>query len=230
MLLLLLLLLLLLSFERPYYRYPDAIAPGAFDSAVVLKYKYKSAMWWKVYCKNASMRALANRTQRCKPSSSSAERNWSIWGLILTKIRNRLLLSKAMKLVFMYQNIRMIRKIRNSRVWMPNLNFDSSVEAETDEFEVRELDAWMDDFATSAMQQAAEDSEMNIAYSDDDDDDDDDDDYELSRVGERRGPPAQRTPAEERAASAARVRRRRISTSNDDDDDDDDFLDDNNAP
>jgi hypothetical protein len=178
---------------------------------VVLKYKYNSALWWKIYCKNESMRALAHRTQRCKPSSSSAERNWSIWGLILTKLRNRLLLSKATKLVFMYQNIRTIRKIRKSKSWMPNLNFDTSVEAETDEFEVHELEGWMKDFANSARQQAAEDIEMDTPYSDDEAE-------EPPRSGQRRPPPQQRTPLEDRAEGAQRARRRRIADHDSDDD------------
>jgi hypothetical protein len=185
---------------------------GAFNSAVVLKFKYKSSKWWKVYCKNGSMKALAQRTQRCKPSSSSAERNWSIWGIILTKLRNRLLLSKAIMLVFMYQNIRMIRKIRKSKVWMPFLNFDLSVEAETDEFEETELDAWMEDFTTSAKQQAAEDLELENEFSDDDEDD-------QPRVGDRRSPPFHRTPQEDRAETTARRRRRRINGEDDEDDD-----------
>ena len=56
---------------------------------------------------------------RLKGSSSSAERNWSIWGLIQSKLRNRLSMVKGMKLVFIYQNLRYIRMSTGAENYMP---------------------------------------------------------------------------------------------------------------
>ena len=45
--------------------------------------------------------------------ASSAERNWSIFGFIHSKARNRLSAGKAEKLVYIYNNMHMLRKVRN---------------------------------------------------------------------------------------------------------------------
>jgi hypothetical protein len=77
---------------------PTAFVDSAFSPEVVAKYKNDSARWWTIYSKPpvANLAKLAiHRTQRCKSSSSSAERNFSIWSLLLTKLRNRLSIAKA---------------------------------------------------------------------------------------------------------------------------------------
>jgi hypothetical protein len=76
---------------------------AAFSEKTLKLYMLNSYGWWRVHGKRLpTLRKLAmTRTQRCKPSSSSAERNWSIWGVIHSKLRNRLVLGKAMMLVFM---------------------------------------------------------------------------------------------------------------------------------
>ena len=45
--------------------------------------------------------------------ASSAERNWSILGFIHSKARDRLYPGKAEKLVYIYNNMRMLRKVQN---------------------------------------------------------------------------------------------------------------------
>lgn len=94
------------------------------------------------------MRLASVRIQRCKPSSSSAERNWSIWGIVQTKLRNRLGLKKAEMLVFIYQNLRTIRKVKGEPHWSPLLNAATANEdddeemADVDEHIVAELMQW----------------------------------------------------------------------------------------
>jgi hypothetical protein len=85
------------------------------------------------------MRLASVRTQRCQPSSSSAERNRSIWGIVQTKLRNRLALKKAeMMLVFIYQNLRTIRKVKDEPDWSPLLN--AATANEDDDEEMADVD------------------------------------------------------------------------------------------
>ena len=71
-------------------------------------------MWWQTFCyDNATLRECALRVCSVVSVASSAERNWSIFGFIHSKARNRLYAGKAEKLVYIYNNMRMLRKVRN---------------------------------------------------------------------------------------------------------------------
>ena len=71
-------------------------------------------MWWQTFCyDNAILRECALRVCSVVSVASSAERNWSIFGFIHSKPRNRLYAGKAEKLVYIYNNMRMLRKVRN---------------------------------------------------------------------------------------------------------------------
>ena len=71
-------------------------------------------MWWQAFCyDNATLRECALRVCSVVSVASSAERNWSIFGFIHSKARNRLYAGKAEKLVYIYNNMRMLRKVRN---------------------------------------------------------------------------------------------------------------------
>ena len=73
-----------------------------------------SLMWWQAFCyDNATLRECALRVCSVVSVASSAERNWSIFGFIHSKARNRLYAGKAEKLVYIYNNMRMLRKVRN---------------------------------------------------------------------------------------------------------------------
>ena len=69
---------------------PAKFISDAFSHTQMKKYLLNSAGWWKVYGKKLpTLQALAmDRTQRYKSSSSSAERNWSIWGIVQSKLRS----------------------------------------------------------------------------------------------------------------------------------------------
>ena len=71
-------------------------------------------MWWQTFCyDNATLRECALRVCSVVSGASSAERNWSIFGFIHSKARNSLYAGKAEKLVYIYNNMRMLRKVRN---------------------------------------------------------------------------------------------------------------------
>ena len=48
--------------------------------------------------------------------TSGAERNWSIFGLLHSKNRKGLYNDKVTKLVFVYQNLRALRRLRRTGV------------------------------------------------------------------------------------------------------------------
>ena len=106
---------------------PAHFRSDAFSPTVVREYKNKSAEWWKVYAKGTMkdlMLLATKRTQICRASSSAAERNYSIWGLVHTKLRNRLSLEKACMLIYIYQNIKAVRRARGEPKWCPDLRLD----------------------------------------------------------------------------------------------------------
>ena len=80
---------------------------------------------------NAILRECALRVCSVVSVASSAERNWSISGFIHSKARYRLYAGKAAKLVYIYNNMRMLRKVRNPDFQEPCvLPYDSDSDEE----------------------------------------------------------------------------------------------------
>ena len=73
--------------------------------------------WWINYGEespNLQKIAIKVLSQTC--SSSSCEKNWSMWSLIHTKLRNRLAMKKLHKLVFVHYNMRLcVRNLTHQR-------------------------------------------------------------------------------------------------------------------
>ena len=74
--------------------------------------------WWETWTTDSDVGAVRSvalrvfaRFATCSTSSAS-ERNFSIWGLIHSKSRNRLYNDKLEKLVYNYQSMRVLRKIK----------------------------------------------------------------------------------------------------------------------
>ena len=71
-------------------------------------------MWWQTFCyDNAILRECALRVCSVVSDASSPERNWSIFGFIHSKARSRLYAGEAEKLVYIYNDMRMLRKVPN---------------------------------------------------------------------------------------------------------------------
>ncbi|XP_077485379.1 uncharacterized protein LOC144095562 [Amblyomma americanum] len=74
---------------------------GVWDSA---KHVAPST-WWQGLCTNQPLTPLACRLLQIPPSSASCERNWSRFGNVHTRIRNRLSGERVRKLVYVQSNL-----------------------------------------------------------------------------------------------------------------------------
>ena len=95
------------------FRFNGGHGRGGFNNALHKElrntYKATPATWWKEYaCMYAEdLAEVASKILCMVPSSSSAERNWSVHGWIHSKKRNRLLVKNANKLVYVHWNLRL---------------------------------------------------------------------------------------------------------------------------
>ena len=88
-------------------------------------------VWWESFGAPATeLFKVAERVLSFVPVASSAERNWSCFGFIHSKLRARLYNDKSEELVFLYQKYRLLRQ-RRADFQDPVLNLD--------------LDHWDDD-------------------------------------------------------------------------------------
>eukprot|EP00965_Chrysotila_dentata_P185379 6119932-Pleurochrysis_carterae.AAC.1 len=73
------------------------------------------AVWWTMYGAHLpAIRAVAQRVLAQPVSASAAERNWSIYGQIKSKVRNRLKHSTSDKLVFCHESLHFAHKLQSS--------------------------------------------------------------------------------------------------------------------
>ena len=85
--------------------------PGMWTAAAL---KTSCVDWWETWTFESEVgpfREIALRCLSTACTSSGSERNFSVWGLINSSRRNRLYNGKISKLVFIYQNLRVLRKI-----------------------------------------------------------------------------------------------------------------------
>lgn len=86
---------------------------GLFGKQSVRAYAKNAAAheWWQAcgaavpHLQQVAMRVLAQPASAC-----SCERNWSTFGFIHRPIRNRLLPERASKLVYVFSNLRILKK------------------------------------------------------------------------------------------------------------------------
>ena len=70
--------------------------------------------WFQAFCyENTVLRDIALCLHSTPTVPSAAERNWSVFGFLHSKSRNRLYGHKGEKLVYIYQNMRLVRKVRD---------------------------------------------------------------------------------------------------------------------
>lgn len=64
-----------------------------------------STVWWSGLCNGQSLNPLASRLLQVPPTSAASERNWSAFGNVHTKLRNRLSTANVEKLVAIRWNL-----------------------------------------------------------------------------------------------------------------------------
>ena len=92
--------------------------------------------WFQAFCyENSVLRDIALRVHSTPTVASAAERNWSVFGVVHSKSRNRLYGHKVEKLVYTYQNMRLLRKIRDPAFREPCVLPDHMFEEDEEEEE-----------------------------------------------------------------------------------------------
>ena len=91
--------------------------------------------WFQAFChENSVLRDIALRVHSTPTVASAAERNWSVFGFVHSKSRNCLYGHKVEKAVYIYQNMRLLRKIRDPAFRepcvLPDHMFDEDEEEE----------------------------------------------------------------------------------------------------
>jgi len=66
-----------------------------------------SATWWKGLCSSEAISPIASVVLQIPPTSAASERNWSMFGMTHTKLRNRLTNERVDKLVAIRSNLKL---------------------------------------------------------------------------------------------------------------------------
>lgn len=66
------------------------------------------ATWWKNWLPNCSLKDVAVKLLSMPASAASCERNWSTWGIVHSKLRNRLKTTRSGKLVYIKYNLKLL--------------------------------------------------------------------------------------------------------------------------
>ena len=86
--------------------------------------KGSALSWWDLWGGGVpELQDVLKRVFSITCVTSGAERNWSIFGFLHSKNRNRLYNDKVTKLVFVYQNLRALRKLRRTGYREPIVEF-----------------------------------------------------------------------------------------------------------
>lgn len=120
--------------------------------------------WWKNWLPNCALKDVAVKLLRMPPSAASCERNWSAWGIVHSKLRNRLKTTRSGKLVYIKYNLKLLsgsggEKYGNSEG--PALNFSSEDEdqmGDSEEHDGEGSDCSDDDVPLSALASTASSS------------------------------------------------------------------------
>ena len=97
---------------------------------------FRGLNWFQAFCyENTVLRDIAFRVHSTPTVASAAERNWSVFGFIHSKSRNTRYGHKVEKLVYIYQNMRLLRKIRDPAFKEPCILLDYLSDEEQEEEE-----------------------------------------------------------------------------------------------
>ena len=73
--------------------------------------------WWSQQFGHTVLAKVALDILSISPSAGAAERNWSTFGYIHSKSRNRLRNPRVDKLVYIYTNANLLNNIQRQEVW-----------------------------------------------------------------------------------------------------------------
>ena len=93
-----------------YLNHLDGFNESAFDLADESLPAY---VWWSEFrCdpKHAALKSLAIRLLHIPATSATAERNWSAFRFIHSRLRNRLVEERVQKLVYVFGNSKLVEK------------------------------------------------------------------------------------------------------------------------
>lgn len=118
----------------------------AFNDPVILKQAESLAgfVFWMVHGAAIGcplLQKLAMLVLSLISTASSCERNWSAYGFVYNRLRNKLSVRRAEDLVYIYQNMRLLAKQEKSKgnvafvAWDPAEGDDADDEAEEEELE-----------------------------------------------------------------------------------------------
>jgi hypothetical protein len=96
-----------------YAAYKNKIGMFASETAKKSATKMRAGEWWDIYgCGCKELQIVARKCLSAPISAGAGERNWSSYGFIVDKKRNRLSSDRAKKLVYVFFNLRALRKLK----------------------------------------------------------------------------------------------------------------------
>ena len=72
---------------------------------------FLASTWWTGLCKHAEMEKVASRNLELPATSAACERSFSVQGYVHSKKRNRFSHEHTEKLVFVHQNLKLIKDV-----------------------------------------------------------------------------------------------------------------------
>ena len=100
--------------------------------------------WFQAFCyQNSVLSDIALRIHLTPTVASATERNWSVFGFVHSKSRNRRYGYKVEKLVYIHLNMRLLRKIRDPAFREPCVLLDYMFDEdnEEEEYELKPVQA-----------------------------------------------------------------------------------------
>ena len=93
--------------------YTKGLELFAEPSVMAAASKMNSVSWWEMYGGSApNLQLIAMKVLSCTPSACSCERNWSNYGFIHNKKRNKLTAVRAKKLVSVFSSLQLQKATR----------------------------------------------------------------------------------------------------------------------
>jgi len=82
---------------------------GQFSRETIWFTTTRALPWWKGFCNMSLLYPIAARLFSVSPTSAACESNFSMWSFTHTKLRNRLLLDRVGKLVYIRHNLSLLK-------------------------------------------------------------------------------------------------------------------------